>query len=266
MSKALRCTLHILLCCVLLHACGIITLHDHEWQEATCTAAKTCSVCGETDGEPLDHQWTDATCAAPKTCSVCGETNGNPASHNWARATCETPKTCTLCGAQEGEALGHRYYATTWYTSLRPTCQAEGERSNTCSRCDAPVTESVPVIDCIAGDWQTMEGDSTDTLLTKVQYCTMCGREMARQEITLSSSGGGSNADTGRSGNNFNAHNNTGQQNTSASYVLNTSTLRFHRPSCRDVPRIASQNYATSSRSRSDLIADGYKACGHCNP
>jgi len=91
----------------------------------------------------------------------------------------------------------------------------------------------------------------------------MCGKELDRKEIHLSDSSGTGTGGTG--GNNFNAHNNTDQQNTSASYVLNTSTMKFHRPSCRDVPRIASQNYATSSRSRSDLIADGYKACGHCN-
>lgn len=27
----------------------------HEWQEATCTNPKTCSACGETEGEALGH-------------------------------------------------------------------------------------------------------------------------------------------------------------------------------------------------------------------
>lgn len=252
-----------LLFCVLLCSCS---LHDHEWQDATCTAAKTCSICGNTDGNSLGHQWADATCSTPKTCSVCGETTGKPISHKWKRATCELPKTCSLCGAQEGGPLGHHYYATTWRTSPRPTCQVEGKRTNTCSRCGAVTVESVPVVDCTPGSWKVVEDATTSTLVTKAQYCTMCGAELGRKEITLSGSGVSGNSGTGGDRNNFNAHNNTGQQDTTASYVLNTSTMKFHRPSCRDVPRIASQNYSTSNLSRSDLIASGYKACGHCNP
>lgn len=34
--------------------------------------AKTCFVCGETEGEALGHSWQKATCQTPKTCSVCG--------------------------------------------------------------------------------------------------------------------------------------------------------------------------------------------------
>ncbi|MCM1267477.1 MAG: hypothetical protein NC302_06190 [Bacteroidales bacterium] len=49
---------------------------EHEWADATCTAPKTCSKCGATEGEALGHTWVDATFAAPKTCSVCGETEG----------------------------------------------------------------------------------------------------------------------------------------------------------------------------------------------
>ncbi len=33
-------------------ACGC----KHEWQDATCTAPKTCSLCGETEGEAAGHQ------------------------------------------------------------------------------------------------------------------------------------------------------------------------------------------------------------------
>lgn len=27
----------------------------HEWAEATCTEPKTCTKCGETEGDPLEH-------------------------------------------------------------------------------------------------------------------------------------------------------------------------------------------------------------------
>lgn len=44
----------------------------HEFSPATCTAAATCTKCGEIEGEALGHDWTEATCTAPKTCTVCG--------------------------------------------------------------------------------------------------------------------------------------------------------------------------------------------------
>lgn len=50
------------------------------------------------------------------------------------------------------------------------------------------------------------------------------------------------------------------------SYVLNTSTMKFHKPSCRDVEKISQENYATFDGSRDDVIAQGYDPCGHCNP
>ena len=119
----------------------------HSWMEATCTASKTCAVCGATEGDALGHSynaiitepdctnggyttytcaacgdsyidnevgalghsWIDATCTNPKKCDVCGEVDGNALGHNWNAATCTTPKTCIACQETEGEALGHTY-------------------------------------------------------------------------------------------------------------------------------------------------------------
>lgn len=80
---------------------------SHEWQEATCTVPKTCSVGGETEGEPLGHTWVNATCAEAKYCSVCGETEGVPLEHTWVDATCAEAKHCSVCGETEGEPLEH---------------------------------------------------------------------------------------------------------------------------------------------------------------
>lgn len=77
-----------------------------------------------------------------------------------------------------------------------------------------------------------------------------------------SGAGGGS---TGN-GNNFNIYDNESQQNTTAAYVLNKNTKKFHNPSCRSVKKIAAKNYGTSSSSRDSLIAQGYSPCKICNP
>lgn len=117
-----------LLMCFLLVGCG----HQHTWVDATCTTPKTCSECGETEGNALGHTWVAATCTEPKTCSVCGATEGEPLGHDapgltctedavcnrcgktitapghtWVDATCTEPKTCSVCGITEGEPLGH---------------------------------------------------------------------------------------------------------------------------------------------------------------
>ena len=67
----------VIICVLSLSACGE-TECAHEWSEATCSAPKTCSLCGITEGETLAHSWVDATYEAPKTCSACGATEGEP--------------------------------------------------------------------------------------------------------------------------------------------------------------------------------------------
>ena len=35
---------------------------EHDWTEASCKAAKTCTVCGKVEGEPLEHVYVDGSC------------------------------------------------------------------------------------------------------------------------------------------------------------------------------------------------------------
>lgn len=46
-------------------------------------------------------------------------------------------------------------------------------------------------------------------------------------------------------------------------YVLNTSTLKIHRPGCRDIKKIAPENYSTTT-DFDKAISSGYTTCGHC--
>ena len=74
MKKQLISLLLIAAMALTLCACG----HQHTWVEATCTEPKTCSECGETEGEALGHQFSEATYWAAPTCSVCGAVEGEP--------------------------------------------------------------------------------------------------------------------------------------------------------------------------------------------
>ena len=90
---------------------------------------------------PLGHKWSDATCTAPKTCSVCGVTEGEATGHVWDAATCTTPKTCSICGATEGEAAGHTEVS---HEGKQPTCSASGWKAYvTCENCDYSTYEKL---------------------------------------------------------------------------------------------------------------------------
>lgn len=65
---------------------------------------------------------------------------------------------------------------------------------------------------------------------------------------------------------NFNTYDNQKQQETSATYVLNTHTMKFHYPSCNSVPKISPENYGTYTGTRDQAIENGYSPCGKCNP
>lgn len=124
--------------------------NGHTWMEATCTSARTCSVCQKTDGSPLGHHWIDATCFSPKTCSICHTIEGTALDHLWVDATCTLSKHCTLCNTTDGLPLEHQY--------TEPTLDAPA----TCTMCGH--TKGAPlspihydlIIDYISLDETTM--------------------------------------------------------------------------------------------------------------
>lgn len=91
---------------------------EHVWNDATCTAPKTCTLCGETEGHALEHDYQGGSCTEEAACALCGKTQA-PTGHQWQEATCTSPKTCALCGETEGGPLGH--------TTESGTCERCGE-------------------------------------------------------------------------------------------------------------------------------------------
>lgn len=55
-------------------------------------------------------------------------------------------------------------------------------------------------------------------------------------------------------------------QNVESTYILNTSTKKFHYPSCSSVKQMSEKNKRTYTGSRDDLISQGYDPCKKCNP
>ncbi len=69
---------------------------EHVWLDANCTTPKTCSLCGETEGEALGHSYGEAVETVAPDCTNAGEKQS----------------TCSACGDVKTEtiaALGHNY-------------------------------------------------------------------------------------------------------------------------------------------------------------
>ena len=108
--------------------CKAEELFSHSWDNGnvtkppTCTEegvnTYTCSDCGAHKEEAIpeiDHNWKDATCETAKTCTVCGKIDGTPSGHSYSEwSEMKAPTTeelgleeriCASCGNQEQRPL-----------------------------------------------------------------------------------------------------------------------------------------------------------------
>ena len=157
---------------VVLASCG----HQHTWQEATCTTPKTCSECGETEGEPIEHSWVDATCEKPQTCSVCGATQGEANGHAWEKATCQHPERCSICGSTRSTQLGD-HECNTWSEIVDSSCSAVGYKKGTCINCGQEFTIIVDKAPHSFDEWKETKKASCVETGEKKHSCTVCGYE-----------------------------------------------------------------------------------------
>ena len=58
----------------------------------------------------------------------------------------------------------------------------------------------------------------------------------------------------------------TGKKDVVGEYVLNTSSMQFHLPSCSEVAAVGAANKRVYKGSRYQLILDEYEPCGSCKP
>ena len=94
---------------------------------------------------------------------------------------------------------------------------------------------------------------------------------LAEDDATQSTSEGaaesaGENAGDVADENAGDASETTAADDVEATYVLNTSSKRFHDPSCSSVDSIKEYNKQEFTGSRQKLIDAGYLPCGECNP
>ena len=94
------------------NVCGNKRDSMHTWTEADCTTAKTCSVCGATEGTALGHTPAedDGDCTTAVKCEVCDEVIIAANAEHTPEADdgdCTTPVSCTECATVVTAAKSH---------------------------------------------------------------------------------------------------------------------------------------------------------------
>ena len=115
----------ILLCC-LLSACAC----KHNWNDATCTDAKKCAKCGETEGEALGHDF-EIKDTKPATCSEMG-------------IITRECKKCSLVEEEKTDIIDHVYEEAEIVKN--PSCTEKGEQITVCINCGKENTKEIPAM------------------------------------------------------------------------------------------------------------------------
>ena len=173
--------------------------HEHTWVDATCESPKTCSECGEIEGEALGHaEETVAGYAA--TCTETGLTDGAKCSICDAvivaqeeiaklahtpgdAATCTTGQECTVCHNEIASALGHDIIVD---EAIEADCLNSGlTEGQHCSRCDDATVEqeTIPALGHEIVEDVAKAPTCTESGLTAGEHCTKCEYTTAQETV-----------------------------------------------------------------------------------
>lgn len=165
-------------------ACQHTTVTKTVIKEATCTQEGelqvTCDACGENHTETVEklaHSFADATCTAPKTCTVCGAEEGEALQHSWDEGKVVTEPTeqtegeclytCTVCGQAKTEAVPVLNHEHSYEAAItKPTCEKDGYTTYTC-RCGDSYT---------ADETAAVGHNYSEATCTESKTCATCGK------------------------------------------------------------------------------------------
>ena len=181
------------------HSSVVLGHLGHDWADATCTAPKTCSRCGATEGNALGHDfavsWSSDASGHWHACSRCDAKDGEATHTPDREAATETdPIKCTECDYIITAALGHTH-SLTKVEAKAPTCTEDGNiEYYTCSGCSklfADATGNVEItadktVDKATGhtyEWVIDKEATATEKGSKHEECKVCHDKKAAVEI-----------------------------------------------------------------------------------
>ena len=141
----------------------------------------------------VEHRWNDATCTAPKTCSVCKITEGSALGHKyetaWSKDADKHWHKCSVCGDKTNEET-HSWDKGTM--TIQPGCTTAGTKTFGCI-CGATKTENIDAAGHTAGaavrENEVAATCTTDGSYDEVVYCADCRKELSREKKTVDALG-----------------------------------------------------------------------------
>ena len=141
----------------------------------------------------VEHRWNDANCTAPKTCSVCKITEGSALGHKyetaWSKDADKHWHKCSACGDKTNEET-HSWDKGT--VTIQPGCTTAGTKTFGCI-CGATKTENIDAAGHTAGvavrENEVAATCTTDGSYDEVVYCADCRKELSREKKTVDALG-----------------------------------------------------------------------------
>ncbi len=158
---------------------------EHTYDNA-CDA--TCNECGEE--RTVTHNWKSADCGAAKTCKICGATEGEALGHTPHEddGDCTTAITCINCDyvfAEPKEHVYNDFFNTNdlahWYYCSNEGCISQKDYSEHYGEDDGDCTTSVSCDTCGWIYIKAMESHDLDESYT----CTVCGTRTMESSVLV---------------------------------------------------------------------------------
>lgn len=170
---------------------------------------------------------------------------------------------CHLIGHQlAGEDANEKNLITgTRYMNIQGMLPFENMVSDYVEETDNHVLYRVTPIfdgDNLVASGVLMEGWSVEDSGDGICYNVFCYNVQPGVEIDYTTGDNWESKNAGDSNSSSNAVETT--------YILNTNSMKFHKPSCSSVSDMSEENEETYSGDRDNLIKQGYEPCGRCNP
>ena len=149
----------------------ITSICDHVWEEANCENGKTCSLCGDFEGEALGHEFGELKIMREATCTEVGRKEGS----------------CVRCGeiiVEEIPMKEHQF--TEQKISNEATCTEDGTIEHRCEHCGYTEQEIVPALGHVDGEWEITEAATYDNMGARSLYCAKCHTLISTETYELS--------------------------------------------------------------------------------